>query len=117
MVFNAVQTYSNGEKVNWNQISADPSVEPEHPAPVLTITPAGANGSVPADQGSQPGQDEQVARAAQADSASASTIPLAVSAAALIVSVIALILAWRAGRRPAPTLETEAESTREDVNV
>jgi uncharacterized protein YcnI len=51
LVFNAVQTYSSGDKVNWNQISADPSVEPEHPAPVLTITPAAANGSAPADQG------------------------------------------------------------------
>ena len=46
MVFNALQTYSSGEKVNWNEVSADPSVEPEHPAPTLTITPAAAeNGS------------------------------------------------------------------------
>jgi uncharacterized protein YcnI len=116
MVFNAVQTYSTGDKVNWNQISADPSVEPEHPAPVLTITPA-ANGAAPAEQAGQPGHDEQVRPAAQSNSASASTLPLAVSGVALIVSVIAAMLAWRAGRRPAPAVEPESEPTREDVNV
>src|SRR6188472_320696 len=42
LVFNVLQTYSRGGKVNWNEISADPSVEPEHPAPILTITPAAA---------------------------------------------------------------------------
>ena len=41
MVFNAVQTYSDGTVVNWNEVSADKSVEPEHPAPTLTLTPAG----------------------------------------------------------------------------
>jgi periplasmic copper chaperone A len=106
MVFNAVQTYSNGEKVNWNQVSTDPSVEPEHPAPVLTITPAAAeNGAAPADQNGQPGQHEQAAPAAQSDSASNSILPLVVSGGALVLSVIATVLAWRAGRRPAPSVE------------
>jgi uncharacterized protein YcnI len=117
LVFNAVQTYSGGEKVNWNQISADPSVEPEHPAPVLTITPAAANGSTSADQGGQPGQGEQVTPAARSESGSVSTLPLVVSGAALVLSVIAAMLAWRAGRRPAPTAETASEPTREGVNV
>jgi periplasmic copper chaperone A len=117
LVFNAVQTYSSGDKVNWNQIPADPSVEPEHPAPVLTITPAAANGSAPADQGGQPGQDEQVRPAAQSDSGSYSTLALAASGTALVLSVIAAMLAWRAGRRPAPIAETASEPTREDINV
>ena len=61
LVFNALQTYSSGEKVNWNEVSADPSVEPEHPAPILTITPAAADeAAAPTDTGSQ---DEQVASA------------------------------------------------------
>jgi hypothetical protein len=117
LVFNAVQTYSSGEKVNWNQISADPSVEPEHPAPVLTITPAAANGSAPADQSGQPGQDEQVRPAVQSDSGSYSTLALAVSGTALVLSVIAAVLAWRAIRRSALTAETASEPTREDINV
>ena len=42
LVFNALQTYSSGETVNWNEIAADPAAEPEHPAPVLTLTPPAA---------------------------------------------------------------------------
>src|SRR3954454_17736829 len=38
LVFNAVQTYSDGTVVNWNEVSADKSVEAEHPAPTLTLT-------------------------------------------------------------------------------
>jgi uncharacterized protein YcnI len=118
MVFNALQTYSTGEKVNWNQVSADPSVEPEHPAPTLTITPAAAeNGSGSTGQGSQVGQDEQVTPTAQSDDGSDSTLPLVLSGAAVGLSLVAVVLAWRRGRRPAPAVETASTSTREDVNV
>jgi uncharacterized protein YcnI len=116
LVFNTLQTYSSGEKVNWNQVAADPSVEPEHPAPILTITPAAAGkGSAAADQGSQAGQEEQVTPAAQSDNGSVSTLALILSGAALVLSVVTAVLAWRRGRRPVPA--AEAAHTREDVNV
>ena len=111
LVFNALQTYSGGEKVNWNQVSADPSVEPEHPAPILTITPASA-GSGATDQGGQ-----QVAPAAQSKPGSDLTLPLVVSGAALVLSLVAVILAWRRGRRPAPAVETATAPTHENANV
>ena len=117
LVFNALQTYSSGEKVNWNQVSTDPAVEPEHPAPILTITPAAAEGSGTTDQGGQAGQDEQVTPAAQSDNASNSTLPLVVSGAALVLSLVAVILAWRRGRRPAPAVEAASAPSREDANV
>jgi uncharacterized protein YcnI len=117
LVFNTLQTYSSGEKVNWNQVSADPSVEPEHPAPILTITPAGAGGSAAADQSSQTGQDEQVNSATQSDNASNSTLALILSGAALVLSLVAAALAWRRGRRPVPAVETASAPSREDVNV
>jgi uncharacterized protein YcnI len=118
LVFNTLQTYSSGEKVNWNQVSTDPSVEPEHPAPILSITPAAAEqGSAPTDNGSASGQDEQVPSSAQSDSVFDSTLPLVVSGAALALSVVALVLAWRGGRRPPPAAEAASLSTREDVNV
>jgi uncharacterized protein YcnI len=41
MLFKAVQTYSNGEVVRWDQEPAAGGEEPEHPAPVLTLTPKG----------------------------------------------------------------------------
>jgi uncharacterized protein YcnI len=117
LVFNALQTYSNGEKVNWNEVSADPSVEPEHPAPTLTITPAaGENGSGSTGQGSQ-GQDEQVTPAAQSDTGIDLTLPIVLSGAAVGLSLVAVVVAWRRGRHPAPAVEAASVPTREDVNV
>jgi uncharacterized protein YcnI len=40
LTFKAVQTYSNGEVVSWIQESVKGAPEPEHPAPVLTLTKA-----------------------------------------------------------------------------
>jgi periplasmic copper chaperone A len=118
LVFNTLQTYSSGEKVDWNQVSADPTVEPEHPAPILTITPAGAgDGSAAADRGSQAGQDEQVTSAAQSDNASNSTLALILSGAALVVSLVAAVIALRRGRRPVSATEPASAPTHEDVNV
>ena len=118
MVFNAMQTYSSGEKVNWNEVSADPSVEPEHPAPTLTITPAAAEkGSGVTNQGGQTGQDEQVTPTAQSEDGSESNLPLILSGTAVGLSLIAVVLAWRQGRRSAPAVETPSTSTREDINV
>jgi periplasmic copper chaperone A len=115
LVFNTLQTYSNGEKVNWNQVSADPSVEPEHPAPILTITPAAAKeGAGATDKGSQTGQDEGTSTT-QSDNVSNSTLALILSGAALVLSLVAAVLAWRQSRRPVPT--AEAAPPREDVNV
>ena len=117
LVFNALQTYSSGEKVNWNEVSADPSVEPEHPAPTLTITPASAeNGSGSTGQESQ-GQDEQITPAAQSDPGTDLTLPIVLSASAVGLSLVAVVLAWRRGRQPAPAVEAASVPTREDVNV
>jgi periplasmic copper chaperone A len=117
LVFNVLQTYSSGEKVNWNEIPADPSVEPEHPAPVLSITPAAAEtGSGASDPGSQAGRDEQVTATEQGGNASDSMLPLALSGAALALSLVALVVAWR--RRPLPPAAPAAsEPTRKNVNV
>jgi uncharacterized protein YcnI len=47
MSFAALQTYSNGQQVNWDEQSAN-GAEPEHPAPVLQLAAASAGGSQPA---------------------------------------------------------------------
>ena len=41
MVFKALQTYSDGNVVRWIE-PPEPGAEPEHPAPVLKLVPAGA---------------------------------------------------------------------------
>ncbi|GAA3120593.1 YcnI family protein [Planomonospora alba] len=40
LVFPATQTYSGGEVVKWDDEPASDGSEPEHPAPVLSLTPA-----------------------------------------------------------------------------
>ena len=40
MIFGAVQTYDSGEVVRWIEEAAEGADEPEHPAPVLQLTPA-----------------------------------------------------------------------------
>jgi uncharacterized protein YcnI len=118
LVFNTLQTYSSGEKVNWNQVSADHAVEPERPAPILTITPAATDGGSGAtDDGSQGGQDDQVATAAESDNVSLVTLALMFSGAALVLSLVAALFAWRRNRRPASVVEAASEPAREDVNV
>ncbi len=118
LVFNALQTYSSGEKVDWNQVSTDPSVEPEHPAPILTITPTAAeDGSGATGTGSQTGQDEQTTSAAQSDNTWDMTLPLVLSGVAVLLSLIAAVFAWGRGRRPAQAVEPADSPTREDVNV
>jgi uncharacterized protein YcnI len=42
LVLPAVQTYSNGEVVKWNEEQAAGQEEPEHPAPMLRLTPKGS---------------------------------------------------------------------------
>jgi periplasmic copper chaperone A len=117
MVFNALQTYSSGEKVNWNEVSADPSVEPEHPAPILTITPAAEHGSAATDKGDQTGQDEQVTSVAQRDGAAVWTLPLLLSAAAFVLSLATAVVTWRRGRQSAPVVDSTSMRSREDINV
>ena len=40
----AVQTYADGEKVNWNQPTPENGDEPEHPAPSLTLPESTGDG-------------------------------------------------------------------------
>jgi uncharacterized protein YcnI len=115
MVFQALQTYSNGEKVNWNEVSADKSAEPEHPAPTLSIGAAAAGQASDGDQASAAdaqgsGVDASAASAASADDGSDSTLPIVMSGAALVVSLLTALLVWRRGR---PAHGVESGSLRE----
>lgn len=40
LTFKAIQTYSNGDTVNWIQQTVKGAPEPDHPAPTLTLTKA-----------------------------------------------------------------------------
>jgi uncharacterized protein YcnI len=107
MVFRALQVYSSGEQVNWNQVAVDDTVELEHPAPVLEITPPAADA---ADNPEETSSDDDAGEAVTSapatdadpqgtgDSSASTALPTALSATALLVALAALFLAWR--RRP-----------------
>ncbi|GAA2294565.1 YcnI family protein [Streptomyces atrovirens] len=44
LVFKALQTYSNKEVVRWIEVPQEGQEEPEHPAPVLTLSEASEDG-------------------------------------------------------------------------
>ena len=99
MIFKALQTYSDGTVVRWIDEPAADGTEPEHPAPILKLTAATATAPAPAP-------------AASADKSDGAP---ALSVAALIAGVLALLIALaafaRTGRRPATaTAATPAET-------
>jgi uncharacterized protein YcnI len=46
LAFKALQTYSNGDVVRWIDLSQPGQPEPDHPAPVLTLTSPGSTAHV-----------------------------------------------------------------------
>ena len=48
LTFKALQTYSNGDIVRWIEDATPGGAEPDHPAPVLTLTKADATAAGPA---------------------------------------------------------------------
>lgn len=121
--FNALQTYSSGEQVKWNEVSTDPSVEPEHPAPTLDLTPAvpetaagaGAGAGASDNQAGTAGAGAKTAT--PTESGSDSSLPIVLSAAALLLSLVAAgaaLLGLRRGRGAGVT-STANERTPEDA--
>jgi uncharacterized protein YcnI len=90
LTFPALQTYSSGEEVAWIQTSADGQPEPEHPAPVLTLTGAGATGAGPATTVTAAGGDTQSAAPVASDGGDDSS---GLAVAALVVAIVAAGLA------------------------
>jgi uncharacterized protein YcnI len=102
LVFKAVQTYSNGDVVTWNE-TAIGGAEPEHPAPTLELTaPNDGQGGGTTTQTTPPPAEEPTASSSDGnrddDDGSSDVVPIVLSVAALVVSLGALGLAWRRGR-------------------
>jgi uncharacterized protein YcnI len=116
LVFPTLQTYSGGERVNWNQVSADESAEPEHPAPTLSVTAPAAEPSTPEAAGTDAQQSQAGTSAASTDEGSDSSLPLAMSGAALVVSLLTALLVWRRGR-PAHLDGADSTRTVEDARI
>lgn len=98
MAFQALQTYSSGERVNWNQVAVDDSVEPEHPAPVLRLTPPSVEDGVQGVSGEDVTGDGASGAATEDGTDPAPTIALTMSGAALLLSLVAVVLAGKRRR-------------------
>jgi periplasmic copper chaperone A len=92
LVFKAIQTYSNGDVVRWIDLPQAGQPEPEHPAPILTLTTPGAGDGT-----------ASVASGAQGDAGEGSdTAALALGAAGLAAGLLGMIAggaAWLRGRQ------------------
>lgn len=95
VVFKALQTYSDGKIVRWIDEPTADGTEPESPAPVLTLTPAVAEGAAPASS------EGVTATADSADSEDNSGTGTTVGIIGLVVGVVALVLGLLAYRKAA----------------
>ena len=85
LTFKAIQTYSNHDVVRWIDIPAPGGPEPDHPAPILHLTPA-------ATQDNNAAAGPSVSASAHSSTPSETTTR-GLSIAALIIAVAAALLA------------------------
>lgn len=96
ITFEAQQTYSDGEVVDWNQ-PQEGDEEPEHPAPELTLAAATAD-----HHGATTADTESVAATTAADSEGSGSEPGTwLGGGALVVAAAALVVTLRQNRRRA----------------
>ena len=99
-----VQTYDDGTESAWIEPTVEGQAEPEHPAPVLTLTgattdtPAPATAADAAPDATAAATDTAAASAGHGDSGPGA-LALFVSIVALFTGVAGVVLGWRAGRR------------------
>jgi uncharacterized protein YcnI len=104
LAFKAIQTYSNGDVVRWIDVTQPGQPEPDHPAPVLTLTTGAA--AAPA------GAAAPAAPAATASGSDGTARGIAVGG--VLIGLIGLafgVLGWRRGR-----IAVRAESVALDLN-
>jgi periplasmic copper chaperone A len=90
--FGALQTYSDGTTVNWDEQSADGTTEPAHPAPVLKLSPAGSGMSAAGAQ-SMTGMSGMTGQESSSGSSWTGVAGLVLGIVALVISAAALVLA------------------------
>lgn len=93
----AVQTYTDGTVVNWNEQAAEGQAEPEHPAPSFTTTAAAAEAHGAAGEASP----VAAAPAAQTTGTGASVWGIVLGAIGIVLGAVALALALAGRRRTA----------------
>jgi uncharacterized protein YcnI len=99
LVFNAVQTYSDGSEAAWIEPTVDGQPEPEHPAPVLTLTAAEAGTDAHGGTAGTTSADEPAATSDDDGSDTTATIALVLAVLGLLAGLAGLVLGLTARRR------------------
>lgn len=105
LAFKTLQNYSDGSQESWIEVATDPAVEPEHPAPVLQLSPATTTAAVPtttsAAATTPPAAPTSAAptetAAAENDSGGSGALWWVLGGAAIVVAVVAAIVVRRRG--------------------
>jgi uncharacterized protein YcnI len=106
LVFDATQTYDNGDVVHWNEPETPGGPEPAHPAPVLLLTGGVPPPTTVAGAGGTTHGHATTAGPATTDSGGGSSTGVVIGAmAAAVVAIVAVtvLLYRRAGRTPPAT--------------
>jgi len=89
VVFKALQTYSNGDVVRWIEPVPPNGPEPDHPTPILQLTPASGTTTTPA---AAPVSTTGLAKSSDVDTArTIGIIGIIIGAIGLIVAAVALL--------------------------
>ncbi len=103
LAFNTLQVYSNGQTVAWIEQASKGNPDPQHPAPILTLT---ATGSAPAGSSATTTSTQAAAGVTTTASSGGDTNWLGVVAliAAGFAATLALMVLWlnRPSMRPTP---------------
>jgi uncharacterized protein YcnI len=92
LTFNVVQSYSDGTEAAWIEPTVAGQPEPEHPAPVLSLSGAAADGSGETASGT-------AAAAAEGGSDTTATVALVLAVLGLLAGLAGLFLGLSARRR------------------
>ena len=114
LVFKAVQTYSNGDVVRWIDLSTTGDPDPDHPAPVLTLTPASSATSAAAAPATTTATSTTATTASSGSSSSGDALGVAglVLGAIGAVAGVGALLTVRKSRSSAAGSAGDAGSTR-----
>jgi hypothetical protein len=93
LTFPVVQTYSDGSESAWIEPTVDGQAEPEHPAPVLSLTADTAT------EATGTTTDETAEHSHDAVTSAPAGVALFLAILALVVAIAGVVLGWRATRR------------------
>ena len=95
LTFPVVQSYSDGSESAWIEPTVDGQAEPEHPAPVLSLTEA----TTPESTGDTADGTATSSEHSHEVTSEPAGIALFLAILALVVAIAGVVLGWRATRR------------------